>query len=870
MGLPTTTLVQKEAKSRHISILKIAPVAMCLLVFVWSISTVTENMALGNGGDSSSSPSSAAAGDDGGGRASSTRMLMLSSLASHPLFSQVSQRLPQLSRRGSGDRSSSQDSAGGKATGGYGGVMIRAVRQGSGLRNAASGDTSGDTGDYAAATGAAGDSEPQQRSQQREGGGLGEQEAGAQQQQQAQQAEIPQMTIFCAPKPYTGEADDPQRRALLSWLQLTPPVKVVLLGRDASFDAMAAEFPGAVSVEPFVDSNFYGVPLFHSIVERARAADTPLSMVTNGDIILLHDIMPAVRRVHAAHRDWMVTSARWDVEEGFPFVFERRAAEGGRADVAVVTAENQGEVREYVREKGSLHSYGGVDFWLWNNSPIPLFNGTMPPFAFGRGKYDNWLTHEAVAAGTRHVIDASDAVTAIHVAHSYEHVADDAGGAGGSGGNKEGGKAGPFWSTRKQSSWELFANIHLAQSHGTYSNQMGTSLHTPYRLAACEEPSLDNVCLLQRKRPANCSCEYSAYVERTQSDPKLSGHKWQCGSKSVDRQADFEIRAAPAGPNSTLGLPHTLEQLLPEQATLVGGLRVVTLVAITAGYTEMLMNFVCRLRRLGLGGNLVVAALDEEAYRFAFTQGLATYYEEASESLRALDTRDCTFGTPCFRQFTKLKSRAVLRVLRAGVSVLWSDVDIVWFSDPLPDLMAFGAGTLPVQSNEPNGSMPGHGIRRINSGFYFARSDAATIEAFGAIVAHAAATKLSEQPSFYDVLCGAGGERLVAGKEECLWTNGLRTVFLGRQEYPNGAVHGLWDAPDVSAACRAQGCRILHNNWIAGADAKVERLKRHGVWHYSAEQRMCLYDWHPLAAARPALPAAASAAAAGATGKGRK
>eukprot|EP00897_Mesotaenium_endlicherianum_P005601 jgi/Mesen1/5069/ME000252S04188 len=60
------------------------------------------------------------------------------------------------------------------------------------------------------------------------------------------------------------------------------------------------------------------------------------------------------------------------------------------------------------------------------------------------------------------------------------------------GGNKEGGKAGPFWSTRKQSSWELFANIHLAQSHGTYSNQMGTSLHTPYRLAACEEPSCEH------------------------------------------------------------------------------------------------------------------------------------------------------------------------------------------------------------------------------------------------------------------------------------------------------------------------------------------------------------------------------------------
>lgn len=52
----------------------------------------------------------------------------------------------------------------------------------------------------------------------------------------------------------------------------------------------------------------------------------------------------------------------------------------------------------------------------------------------------------------------------------------------------------------------------------------------------------------------------------------------------------------------------------------VDNLKVVTLVAVTFGYAQMLMNFVCNLRRMGLGSNLVVAALDEALYEFAFLQ----------------------------------------------------------------------------------------------------------------------------------------------------------------------------------------------------------------------------------------------------------
>ena len=290
------------------------------------------------------------------------------------------------------------------------------------------------------------------------------------------------MTVFCAPKPYLSppSSEDPQRRALLSWLRLTPLPHIVLFGNDSSFHDLAKEFPGTISVEPFIDTNFYGVPLFHSMVARAQAATTPLSLLINGDIILLSDIMPAIRRVSQNFDSWLLTAARWDVKDpAFPFSFEPKAWEPPAGeDAAQFARKKEFEIKRFVRREASLHSYGGVDVWVWNNDPaVPLFSTPMPPFAFGRGKYDNWLVHEAIASGLRHVIDGSDSLTSIHVAHSYAHVK-----------AAEVKTVGGFWSTRKKSSWELFGNIHMAESHGSYTNQKGTALHAPWKLTACWEP----------------------------------------------------------------------------------------------------------------------------------------------------------------------------------------------------------------------------------------------------------------------------------------------------------------------------------------------------------------------------------------------
>ena len=163
----------------------------------------------------------------------------------------------------------------------------------------------------------------------------------------------------------------------------------------------------------------------------------------------------------------------------------------------------------------------------------------------------------------------------------------------------------------------------------------------------------------------------------------------------------------------------------------------------------MLMSFICNLRRLNLPPPLV-AALDSESYKFGLDMGLAVFYDPKSQFQglggSGFNSSLCGFGTHCFKSITKLKSRLVLQVLKLGYNVLWSDVDIVWFKDPLPEFEATGPGTFPVQSdmsrprypnNGGNGSlMPGGAI---NSGFYIARAEPNIIEAFKAIIAQAQA-----------------------------------------------------------------------------------------------------------------------------------
>ncbi|CAI5512667.1 unnamed protein product [Closterium sp. Naga37s-1] len=324
----------------------------------------------------------------------------------------------------------------------------------------------------------------------------------------------------------------------------------------------------------------------------------------------------------------------------------------------------------------------------------------------------------------------------------------------------------------------------------------------------CLHPPLtgEHPCLMRRIRPGICPCELAHASRRSSlpSSPFRAGPYFACSP---------EPPPPPPRPVLAISMPNT--SLLARAKTIMP--------------------------------NLLVAALDPTAYRIALLHGLPVFYDNTTaavfpsdaqgangaEGAEGLGPVGCAFNSHCFRHYTKLKSRAVLRVLRLGYAVLWSDVDVAWFENPLPMLWQYGEGVLAIQSNEPDPSLPANSIRRINSGFYLARPDPLTIAALTAVVKHAAHSRLSEQPSFYDVLCGEHGERRVSecvacasltaastlvsevGSDTCQWTNGLRVVFLPRQQFPNGAVYQLW-GPREGDAGSVQG------EVLSGADGRGE------------------------------------------------
>ena len=260
---------------------------------------------------------------------------------------------------------------------------------------------------------------------------------------------------------------------------------------------------------------------------------------------------------------------------------------------------------------------------------------------------------------------------------------------------------------------------------------------------------------------------------------------------------------------------------------------VVVLTGFTYGYRDFLSNLLCRFQQLGIV-DYAIAAFDADAYAWCRRRHgaaclLADEYPPPPPSIQ--DEKQAyseQYGTDGFKAVTKLKSRQVLRLLERGHDVMWTDVDVFWTRDPLPHLLTEmgGDANLAVQSNAPPEEAARNGRRRINSGFYYVRRSEATVQAFRAIVAHAAArSDESEQPSFYSVLCGGSMEYAV-GRAHCrreIATLQVTTYFLERRLYPNGAMlRSIGPYPF--------GSHILHFNWCAGREEKKRRFVETGTW----------------------------------------
>ncbi len=216
------------------------------------------------------------------------------------------------------------------------------------------------------------------------------------------------LTFFTTAKAFVGHSDVIQRNALKSWKLLHPDVEVIVFGDDAGAAEVCREL--GLRHEPQVERRGDGPPSVRSIFARAQEiARHEQVCYCNCDIILTDDFRQALEKAMGWRGNFLLVGRRWDVEV--------------TAAVDFGAAGWDRELRERARREGFQRLYYNIDYFAFRRG---LYR-EIPELMIGRCWWDQWLVWQGGAAGAA-VVDASDAVCAVHQNHEYSFEPHGAGG----------------------------------------------------------------------------------------------------------------------------------------------------------------------------------------------------------------------------------------------------------------------------------------------------------------------------------------------------------------------------------------------------------------------------------------------------------
>jgi len=212
------------------------------------------------------------------------------------------------------------------------------------------------------------------------------------------------LTIFSCPKPFT----DPhiniiQTNAVKSWTLLKPRPEIILIGDEEGVSDICEELGLRHILK--VERNEFGTPLLDSVFYLAQeAAAFSILCYINADIILLSDFIIALKKAcgHLQEQDFLLIGRRWNLEISRPLTFDR---------------EWETELRTLVKKEGQLSSPSAIDYFVFTKGMYK----NIPPFALGRGRWDNWLVWYAISLKVP-VVDLSDVNIVVHQRHDYAHL----------------------------------------------------------------------------------------------------------------------------------------------------------------------------------------------------------------------------------------------------------------------------------------------------------------------------------------------------------------------------------------------------------------------------------------------------------------
>ena len=190
-----------------------------------------------------------------------------------------------------------------------------------------------------------------------------------------------------------------QRNALKSWTLLHGDIEVILFGDEPGALDAAREL--GIRNEPQVERFGGRLPYVSSLFKRAeQLARHTILCYSNCDIVLLPEFCRAVANVTETLPSFLMVGRRWDTDITHPLDFSE--------------ANWQEHVRRIAVSANNQKSDSWIDYFVY---PRGHFSSDFPPLVIGRPPWDNWTVWNALQRGP--VIDASEAVVAIHQNHGY-------------------------------------------------------------------------------------------------------------------------------------------------------------------------------------------------------------------------------------------------------------------------------------------------------------------------------------------------------------------------------------------------------------------------------------------------------------------
>jgi hypothetical protein len=221
----------------------------------------------------------------------------------------------------------------------------------------------------------------------------------------------------------------------------------------------------------------------------------------------------------------------------------------------------------------------------------------------------------------------------------------------------------------------------------------------------------------------------------------------------------------------------------------------------TGGLCEEWRNFLYTVRQQGLEDLLVVFVLDQQALECVKKEGISYRTDLMTKDL----TKESDFGSEGFRDITARKVKAIEIMLREGYFVFYLDTDIVLLDNPVRHYFTLPAAPVYMQSDTTNFNIntPGEHC----TGVIFMSPSLKTAD----IMNKASNLILGLPPGKLD--------------DQNILNKTLKARTLDPKAYPNGHRYfkhkdRCWNKPI-----------LIHNNYIIGLDAKIDRFKKHGLWY---------------------------------------